>query len=129
MSLEIILKALADLLINKFMFFYKTREGKHMAVEDLVEHINKIGFGLIDEGVMTLEEMHNPPDPIRVSESKNKGIHHKIAKTIVVYKVSNSNFKNTQGKVNYISQKVDNLIHKKVKNLKIVKQKLKRKKS
>jgi len=99
-----------------------------MAVDNLEEHINTIANGLIDNGVITLEEMHNLENAIRVSESKNKDIHHTIARTIAVFKVANSNFKNTQGKVNYIHKKVDSLIHKKVKNLKIVKQKLKRKK-
>lgn len=98
-----------------------------MAIDNLEEHINKIVTELIEKKVMTLEEMHNLKSAIRVSKSKNKNIHHTIARTSAVFKVANSNFKNTQGKVNYIHKKVDRLIHKKIKNLKIVKRKLKRK--
>ncbi|TEW56581.1 hypothetical protein E2R68_00665 [Psychromonas sp. RZ22] len=98
-----------------------------MAVSNLEEHIQKIAMSIIDEEIMTLEEMHNVENSIRVSESKNKDHHHAISKTIAVFKVSNSNYKNTQGKVNYITQKMDNIIHSKIKNLKIVKEKIKRK--
>jgi len=105
-----------------------TTGGKQMAIENLEKHLKEIAISLIDENVMTLEEMHDLEKSIRVSESKNKDHHHAIAKTIAVFKVSNSNYKNTQGKVNYISKKADRLIHKKIKNLKIVKQKIKRKK-
>lgn len=99
-----------------------------MAIKNLEDYINNVVEELLTEKAVMEEDLYNVELSIRVSKSKNKEIHHLIARTRAVFKVANSNYKNTQGKVNYINKKVDTLIKKRISKLKIYKQKLRNKK-